>query len=90
MTIDLNVFDTILSIVSLVLAFVFWWLASKQAQKADATLSEVRDKMMSWQNDINSAAINLIQARPGIIDRSESSAGGSQKPISFCGPPCWC
>ncbi len=67
MTIDLNVFGAILSIVSLVLAIVFWWLASKQAQKADATLNEVKDKMMSWQNDINSAAINLIQARPEVI-----------------------
>jgi hypothetical protein len=67
MTIDLNVLGTIVSIVSLVLAVVFWWLASKQAQKADATLNEVKDKMMSWQNDINSAAINLIQARPEVI-----------------------
>jgi hypothetical protein len=67
MTVDLNTLGTIASIVSLVLAVVFWWLASKQAQKADSTLSEVKDKMMSWQNDINSAAINLIQARPEVI-----------------------
>jgi len=67
MTIDLNVIGTIASIVSLVLAVVFWGLADKQALKADATLNEVKDKMMSWQNDINSAAINLIQARPEVI-----------------------
>ena len=67
MTIDSNVFGNIVSIVSLVLAFVFWWLASKQTKKADATLNEVKDKMMSWQNDINSAAINLIQSRPEVI-----------------------
>jgi hypothetical protein len=72
MTIDSNVLGTIASIVSLVLAVVFWWLASKQAQKADATLNEVKDKMMSWQNDINSAAINLIQARPEVIAQKVS------------------
>jgi hypothetical protein len=59
MTLDLNMLGIIASIASLVLAVVFWWLASKQAQKADSTLNEVKDKMMSWQNDINNAAINL-------------------------------
>jgi hypothetical protein len=72
LTIDLNVLGTIASIVSLVLAVVFWWLASKQAQKADATLNELKDKMMSWQNDINGAAINLIQARPEVIAQKVS------------------
>ena len=67
MTIDLNLFGTIASVASLILAIVFWWLASKQAQKADTTLNEVKDKMVSWQNDINNAAINLIQARPEVI-----------------------
>ncbi|MEO6853180.1 MAG: hypothetical protein ABI410_22690 [Rhodoferax sp.] len=67
MMIDLNFVGTIASIVSLGLAVIFWWLANNQASKADSTLSEIKDKMMSWQNDINSAAINLIQARPEVI-----------------------
>lgn len=71
-TIDLNLVGTIASIVSLLLAMVFWWLADKQASKADATLSEIKDKMMSWQNDINRASINLIQARPEVIAQQVS------------------
>jgi hypothetical protein len=67
MNIDLNAIGTIASIVSLILAIVFWCLASRQAEKADRTLNEIRDKMMSWQSEINTAAINLIQARPEII-----------------------
>jgi hypothetical protein len=67
MTIDLNIIGTIASIVSLVLAVVFWLLASRQAEKADRTLNEIKDNMMSWQNEINKAAINLIQARPEVI-----------------------
>lgn len=72
MTIDLNPAGTIASIVSLVLAVVFWRLADKQARHADATLSEIKDKMMSWQNDINRASINLIQARPEVIAQQVS------------------
>lgn len=72
MTIDLNLFGTIASIVSLGLAVIFWLLADKQARKADATLSEIKDKMMSWQSDINRASINLIQARPEVIAQQVS------------------
>jgi flagellar basal body-associated protein FliL len=68
----LNLIGTISSIVSLVLAVVFWWLASKQAEKADTTLNEIKDKMMSWQNDMNKAAINLIEARPEVIAQKVS------------------
>jgi hypothetical protein len=71
-TIDLNLFGTIASIVSLGLAVIFWLLADKQARKADATLSEIKDKMMSWQSDINRASINLIQARPEVIAQQVS------------------
>lgn len=67
MTFDLNLIGTIASIVSLVLAIVFWLLANKQAQRADSTLAEIKDKILSWQNDLNNAAINLIQARPEVI-----------------------
>jgi plasmid replication initiation protein len=67
MQIDLNTAGTIASIISLVLAFVFWRLADRQADRAEKTLNELRDKMLSWQNDINTAAINLIQAQPEVI-----------------------
>jgi hypothetical protein len=72
MTFDMNTIGFIASIVSLVLAVVFWWLANEQAQKADSTLNDIREKMMSWQNDINNAAINLIQARPEVIAQQVS------------------
>lgn len=72
MTIDLDLIGTIASIVSLVLAIIFWWLASRQAERADSTLAEIKDKMLSWQNDINNAAINLIQARPEVIAQKVS------------------
>jgi hypothetical protein len=64
---DLNVLGTVTSIISLILAILFWYLASKQASKADMALSEIKDKMMSWQNDMNKAAINLIEAKPEVI-----------------------
>lgn len=67
MQIDLNTTGTIASIVSLILAIIFWRLASKQASKADKTLSDIKDKIMSWQDEMNKAAINLIQARPEVI-----------------------
>jgi len=67
MQIDLNTTGTIASIVSLILAIIFWLLASKQASKADKTLSDIKDKIMSWQDEMNKAAINLIQARPEVI-----------------------
>lgn len=72
MTIDLNTIGTLASIISLILAFVFWRLASDQAKKADQTLNEIKEKMMSWQNEINNAAINLIQARPEVIAQKVS------------------
>ena len=67
MNIDLNTIGAIASVTSLILAFVFWLLATQQARNADKTLSEIKDKMMLWQNDINAATISLIQARPEII-----------------------
>ncbi len=83
MTIDLNMLGIIASIASLVLAVVFWWLASKQAQKADSTLNEIKDKMMSWQNDINNVAINLIQARPEVIAQ-QVSLEEAKSQAAFC------
>ncbi|WP_042426440.1 hypothetical protein [Comamonas granuli] len=72
MTVNLNLVGTIASVVSLILAVVFWWLTSRQAERADSILAEIRDKMLSWQNDINNAAINLIQARPEVIAQKVS------------------
>ncbi len=69
---DFNLIGISLSIGSLILAVVFWWLASKQAEKADTTLNEIKDKMMSWQNDMNKATINLIEARPEVIAQKVS------------------
>ena len=72
LTIDINFIGTIASIASLILAIVFWHLANKQAQKADSILNEIKEKMLSWQSDINRAAVNLIQARPEVIAQQVS------------------
>lgn len=64
---------------SLILAVVFWRLATLQAQTAQvtlnetqSTLNEIKDKILSWQNDMNKAAINLIEARPEVIAQKVS------------------
>lgn len=67
MNIDASTIGTIASIVSLILAVVFWSLASKQAEKSDRVLNEIKDQIMSWQSKMNNAAINLIEARPEVI-----------------------
>jgi len=64
---DLNTIGLIASISSLFLAVLFWILASRQAGKANRALNEIKDKIMSWQNDMNKAAINLIEAKPEVI-----------------------
>lgn len=69
---DLNAIGTIASIVSLGLAVAFWILATMQASKADRTLNEIKDKIMSWQDRMNTAVINLIEARPEVIAQKVS------------------
>jgi biopolymer transport protein ExbB/TolQ len=69
-SIDWNTVGIVASVASLLLAVLFWHLAGRQAQNAESILREIRDnmeRMASWQNDINSAAIGLIQARPEVI-----------------------
>jgi len=67
MIIDTSIVGTIVSVISLVLAFVFWLLASRQAEKSDRVLNEIKDQIMSWQSKMNNAAISLIEARPEVI-----------------------
>jgi hypothetical protein len=43
-----------------------------QANKADRTLNEIKDKIMSWQDRMNAAAISLIEARPEVIAQKVS------------------
>ena len=67
MTVDTSLIGTMASIISLALAFVFWQLASRQAEKSDRVLNEIKDQIMSWQSKMNNAAISLIEARPEVI-----------------------
>jgi len=67
MIIDTSIIGTTVSVISLILAFVFWWLASRQAEKSDRVLNEIKDQIMSWQSKMNNAAISLIEARPEVI-----------------------
>jgi len=67
MVIDTSIIGTTVSVISLILAFVFWWLASRQAEKSDRVLNEIKDQIMSWQSKMNNAAISLIEARPEVI-----------------------
>ena len=53
---DFNVLGTIISIASLILAFVFWYLASKQAEDASRTLNEIKDRRTTGDRLIISVA----------------------------------
>jgi archaellum biogenesis protein FlaJ (TadC family) len=52
---------------SLGLAIIFWILSTKQTNEAKKTLDEIKTKIITWQADLNKAALNIISARPEII-----------------------
>lgn len=62
------------SIAGVVLAFVFWLLAARQASQASRTLIEVKDTIISWQVEINRASVDLIRSRPEMIAREATMA----------------
>lgn len=70
---------TVLSIISVFLAFVFWWLSCKgareivsQTEEAKRVLGEIDRKMNDWQGKFNESTIKLIESRPEIIAQQVS------------------
>ncbi len=62
----------IASFFSLGLAVVFWFLSTKQANDAQRTLNEVKSEIITWQSELNNAAINIISSRPEVIAKESS------------------
>lgn len=52
---------------SLVLAVLFWVLSTKQANDAKKTLSDIKTEILTWQSQLNKAAIDIIASRPEVI-----------------------
>ncbi|MDD3022164.1 MAG: hypothetical protein PHX61_14480 [Alphaproteobacteria bacterium] len=57
----------IASYASLGLAVLFWWLSSRQANTAKKTLNDIKTEIVTWQAQLNKAAIEIISSRPEII-----------------------
>lgn len=52
---------------SLALAVVFWILSTKQAADAKKTLDDIKSEIITWQAQLNKAAIDMISSRPEVI-----------------------
>lgn len=70
----------IASFISLGLAVIFWILSTNQANDAKKTLDEVKTEIITWQSELNKAAINIISARPEVI--AKESAAEESKALS--------
>jgi hypothetical protein len=57
----------IASYMSLALAFIFWYLSSRQADNAKKTLDDIKTEILTWQAQLNKAAIDIISSRPEVI-----------------------
>jgi len=55
------------SYLSLALAVVFWVLSTKQANDAKKTLGDIKSEIITWQAQLNKAAIDIISSRPEVI-----------------------
>lgn len=64
----------IASYLSLVLAVVFWILSTKQANDAKKTLDDIKSEIITWQAQLNKAAIDIISSRPEIIAKETTLA----------------
>jgi hypothetical protein len=57
----------IASYLSLALAVIFWLLSSKQSSDAKKTLDDIKSEIITWQSQLNKAAIDMISSRPEVI-----------------------
>lgn len=63
----------IASFISLALAVIFWLLSTKQANDAKKTLDDIKTEIITWQSELNKAAINIISSRPEVIAKESAS-----------------
>lgn len=64
----------IASYLSLILAVVFWILSTKQANDAKKTLNDIKSEIITWQTQLNKAAIDIISSRPEVIAKETALA----------------
>ncbi len=62
------------SYLSLALAVVFWLLSTKQADDAKKALGEIKSEIITWQAQLNKAAIDIISSRPEVIAKETALA----------------
>jgi hypothetical protein len=72
----------IASFISLALAVIFWVLSTKQANDAKKTLDDIKSEIITWQSELNKAAITIISSRPEVIAK-ESAAEESKAMSEF-------
>jgi GTPase involved in cell partitioning and DNA repair len=72
----------IVSFISLAIAVIFWILSTKQANDAKKTLGDIKSEIITWQTELNKAAINIISSRPEVIAK-ESAAEESKAMNEF-------
>ncbi len=70
----------IASFISLGLAVIFWVLSTKQANDAKKTLDDIKTEIITWQSELNKAAISIISSRPEVI--AKESAAEESKALS--------
>jgi len=70
----------IASFISLGVALIFWILSTKQANDAKKTLDDIKTEIITWQSELNKAAINIISSRPEVI--AKESAAEETKALS--------
>ena len=63
----------IASYLSLALAVIFWLLSSKQSSDAKKTLGDIKSEIITWQSQLNKAAIDIISSRPEVIAKETAS-----------------
>lgn len=59
---------------SFALAVVFWILSTKQANDAKKTLNDIKSEIITWQAQLNKAAIDLISSQPEVIAKETALA----------------
>lgn len=59
--------DQTVAIISLCLSVFFWWNARQQTAESERILQEIKSQIISWQNELNKTAIEMLSARPDMI-----------------------
>src|SRR4051794_29716866 len=78
----------VLAYVSLALSVFFWWNArqqgieagrtltemKKQSEQARTAVTEIRNEIIGWQNELNKTAIAMLSSRPEMVAKEKMLA----------------